>query len=188
MVGKTKIKKDLIVHFNIKRSKSISVTNFVEEFVNSWLSHLLSIQSDECRWRYIKFKLTPKSSYLSFPLSGLYRRCKGFAIEYNKAFKLVISCKFNLYLFLIYFVPSELMFFDKTDVLEEIKMYQFKERVGSIESKLVHSFVLTNNLDCEMLFVKRLRKGKNISYREIDFAFGNPVVVPSKPRKSVKVK
>ena len=59
--------------------------------------------------------------------------------------------------------------------------------MNSIESKLVHSFNFADN-ECEMLFVKRLGKGKTISYREIDYAFGDSLVLPSKPRKSVKLK
>ena len=101
VVEKTKIKKNLIVHFKVKRWKLISVTNFVEKFINSWLNSFLFIQSENCRWTYIKFKVNSRSNYFSFLLGGVYGKCKGFDIDLNKAFKFQMSCKSNLYSLLV---------------------------------------------------------------------------------------
>ena len=153
-------------------SPEISQSEFADHFVNTWLCHLSGIQSSGIKWKHIRFKEVKRkvSSSLDLELHGGLNQ---YAANEKLRFRFVLSCNSNLYPFTLHCIPTKFGTFDEyvpNVYSPSDKLYEFNVKLREIERGLVHSFSFYGK-SCELIFVKKLGrgKGKNISYKEIEY-------------------
>ena len=177
--GKPKTRKDLIAFFRVISWEEITASEFTEQFVNVWLNRLAGIQSSECKWKYIKYKEVKKRVYSTFPLQ-LQGELSEYTTNDRLRFQFLLTCNSHSYPFTLHYTPAELGAFD--DYIFNVHMpedepFQFHSKVSLVEKSLVHPFSFPES-KCRLLFVKKLGrgKGKNISYKEVEYVAGDSLL------------
>lgn len=190
--SKPKTGKDLIVFFRVKSWEEISSTEFTQQFVHEWLRYLAGIQSSDCKWKYIKYREVKKRVYSTFPL-GLQGGLKEYTTNERLRFQFLLTCNSNSYPFTLHFIPTEISTFDDYLIgvhTQSDEPYQFHLKVNNVEKRLVHPFSFKDK-KCELLFVKKLGKGKgkNISYKEVEYVAADSLLTgPTVKRVKTKKK
>ena len=188
--GKPKARKNLTLFFRVINWEELSVSDFSSLFITHWLSHLTGIQSSDCKWKYMKFKDIKRKEYSIYPLDLSGKLNKYVANERLK-FQFQLSCNSNLYLLILHYTPRELGSFE--EYIPEVhtpseEPYEFYYKLRKIEKGFVNPFSLQGK-NCELIFVKRLGrgKGKNISYKEVEFATADAIFSSSVRHSKQKI-